>query len=88
MNEEIEEIEVKSAEVVDKIESIPSEEMEQLKDIKNKSVLLSLQVEKFQALLESSEISFENAILKLYNKYNLKLGEDQILESGKINYKE
>jgi hypothetical protein len=81
MNEEV-------IEEAGKIESIPSEEMEQLKTIKNNSNFLSLQVEKFQALLESSELSFENAVLKLYNKYNLKVGEDQILESGKINYKE
>jgi hypothetical protein len=74
--------------VPSKMEYIPKEEMDQIKALQNKRDMLSLQVDKFKALLESSELSFENTLLKIYNKYNLKVGIDQILESGKIEYKE
>lgn len=73
---------------IQKLEYIPKEEMEQIKALQNKREMLLLQVDKFKALLESSELAFENTLLRLYNKYNLKIGIDRILESGKIEYKE
>jgi hypothetical protein len=84
----MEEIKMEEDGNIQKLEYIPKEEMEQIKALQNKREMLLLQVDKFKALLESSELAFENTLLRLYNKYNLKIGIDRILESGKIEYKE
>ncbi len=58
-------------------DSITKDELHAIGNAKQKAVLTSC-----EARLAESEA--KNLILQIYNKYGLKVGEDQILETGKI----
>lgn len=69
------------AEVID---SLTPQEVQAVTAAKQKAILANAEAEKAVALSRLSESEAKNLILQIYNKYDLKIGQDQVLETGKI----
>lgn len=65
-------------------EKITTEELNAVRDAKNKAVFATNTAEKARALAQVAELEAQNFILSLYNKYSLKIGDDVIMENGDI----
>ena len=70
--------------MTEKVEVVTKEEIQQIKDAKNKAVLVTAQAERAVALARVAELETNNIILSIYNKYGLKVGVDNIMENGQI----
>lgn len=69
-------------------EKITLEEQQAVQNAKTQVTIAKLQAEKFVAVAQNAELEIKNLILSIYNKYSLRVGVDNILETGKIIRKE
>ena len=65
-------------------ESISQQEIVAIQEVKRRADLARSEAEKAVALSQLAEANAKNLILQVYNKYSIKVGEDQILDTGKI----
>lgn len=65
-------------------EKITIEEQQAVQNAKTHAAIAKLQAEKLVALAQIAELEVKNIILSIYNKYSLKVGIDNILETGNI----
>lgn len=65
-------------------DSISTEELQQIKDLKSKSEIAKLEAEKAIAISEKSVLEFEKLILQIFNKYKLDMVLDSLNLDGKI----
>lgn len=69
-------------------ENLTADELRIIGELKNKTVLLNTEAEKSVALAKLAESEAKNYILQIYNKYDLKIGKDQIIDTGEIKREE
>ena len=69
---------------VEVVNSLTQEEVHAVTVAKQRAVLANSEAEKAVALSRLADSEAKNLILQIYNKYSLKVGQDQILETGKI----
>lgn len=65
-------------------EEITQEEIKSVLVAKYNAQVADLEAQKSVALSKLAESNAENLILKIYNKYNLTIGVDKVLDNGKI----
>jgi len=69
---------------MEQLEEITQEDLRAVTNAKHKAILTESEAQKYVALARLAEAEAKNVILQVYNKYSLKVGQDQVLESGKI----
>lgn len=70
--------------MAEKVQQITPEEIQSIRDAKNRAVLATAQAERAVAVSRVVELEANNLILSIYNKYGLVSGQDNIMESGQI----
>jgi hypothetical protein len=68
----------------DNKEKLTSDELTTIANAKNKAVLAETEAQKAVALSRLAESEANNIILQLYNKYGLRIGQDQVHQDGTI----
>jgi hypothetical protein len=63
---------------------LTEQEVSQVKTAKLTVELRQMEAAKFAAVARATELEFENLILRLYMKYGLTPGVDQVMEDGTI----
>jgi hypothetical protein len=63
---------------------LTEQELSQVKTAKLTVDLRQMEAAKFSAIARVTELEFENLILKIYMKYGLTPGVDQVMEDGTI----
>jgi len=67
-----------------KEESITPEELSAVANAKNKSALANAEAKHATAMYHLADCEAKNLLLQIYNKYGLKVGQDQIRDTGEI----
>lgn len=74
--------------MTEEAEKVTIEDIRKIKEAQSNAVLVTAQAEKAVALARVAELETNNIILGIYNKYDLKVGVDNIMENGNIVRKE
>jgi hypothetical protein len=66
------------------MEKVSEAELMQIKIAKLTTTLKHTEAEKAEVIAKATDLEFENLVLRIYLKYGLELGTDQITEDGTL----